>query len=188
MLPIIVGLFVFLCFLFILILLLIAQKPKGGKDEKPTQSKPKAKKPTAPRVTPEYDREGYNRYGYNSRGKNRQGKYDRYYDVESYKTSDYSPDGFLDIRMYPLFLTDHAIERMSERMGIKNYSEMESRAIDAYRFGKSKLQLMKSQRAIIEEKERQHEDGVILLYRGYVYVFTEDNGLITVYKDDGIRK
>ena len=142
--------------------------------------------PKKPRVS-EYDSEGYNRQGYNEVGRNRQGKYNRYYNVKCYKTDLYSEEGFLDIRENPLYLTNHARERMYERMGINDSYKMEELAFETYQFGKSKLQLMKSERGIIEEKEQQYGDSVILIYRGFCYVFTENNGLKTVYKNDRVR-
>ena len=150
--------------------------------------KPKAtpKKPTPKRVS-EYDSEGYNRQGYNEVGRNRQGKYNRYYNVKCYKTDLYSEEGFLDIRKNPLYLTNHARERMYERMGIRESYRMDELAFEAYQFGKSKLQLMKSERGIIEDKEQEYGDSVILIYRGYCYVFTVNNGLKTVYKNDRVR-
>ena len=76
---------------------------------------------------------------------------------------------------------------MAERLGITDYRKMEALAFEAYQFGKSKLQLMKSERAIIEEKEQESGNVVILIYRSYCYVFTENNGLKTVYKNDRVR-
>ena len=169
-LPIILIVAIFLC-----LLLLLRRKPKG------TPQKPK------PQIIPEYDSEGYNRQGYNEVGRNRQGKYNRYYNVKCYKTDLYSDEGFLDIRKNPLYLTNHARDRMRERMGINDTDGMWELAFEAYRFGKSKLQLMKSERAIIEEKELEYGDSVILIYRGFCYVFTENNGLKTVYKNDRVR-
>ena len=142
--------------------------------------------PKKPRVS-EYDSEGYNRQGYNEVGRNRQGKYNRYYNVKCYKTDLYSEEGFLDIRKNPLYLTNHARERMYERMGINDSYRMKELTFEAYQFGKSKLQLMKSERGIIEEKEQEYGDSVILIYRGFCYVFTENNGLKTVYKNDRVR-
>ena len=170
-LPLILLLLViFLCFLPLLL-----RKPKST-----------TKKPIPKRVS-EYDSEGYNRQGYNEVGRNRQGKYNRYYNVKCYKTDLYSEEGFLDIRKNPLYLTNHARERMCERMGINDSHAMKELAFEAYQFGKSKLQLMKSERGIIEEKELEYGDSVILIYRGYCYVFTENNGLKTVYKNDRVR-
>ena len=170
-LPLILLLLViFLCFLPLLL-----RKPKST-----------TKKPILKRVS-EYDSEGYNRQGYNEVGRNRQGKYNRYYNVKCYKTDLYSEEGFLDIRKNPLYLTNHARERMCERMGINDSHAMKELAFEAYQFGKSKLQLMKSERGIIEEKELEYGDSVILIYRGYCYVFTENNGLKTVYKNDRVR-
>lgn len=157
------------------ILLLLLHKPES------TLKKPK------PNTISEYDSEGYNRQGYNDVGRNRQGKYNRFYNVKCYKTGLYSEEGFLDIRKNPLFLTNHARERMYERMNVKDNNKMDELAFEAYQFGKSKLQLMKSERGIIEEKEQRYGDSVILIYRGYCYVFTENNGLKTVYKNDIVR-
>ena len=150
------------------------------------KSKPTTKQPKPKRVS-EYDSEGYNQQGYNEVGRNRQGKYNRYYNVKCYKTDLYSEEGFLDIRKNPLYLTNHARERMYERMGIKDSYRMDELAFEAYQFGKSKLQLMKSERGIIEDKEQEYGDSVILIYRGFCYVFTENNGLKTVYKNDRVR-
>ena len=151
------------------------------KNSKSTPQKPKSQ------IIPEYDNEGYNRQGYNEVGRNRQGKYNRFYNVKCYKTDLYSEEGFLNIRRNPLYLTNHARERMRERMGINEVYKMDALAFEAYQFGKSKLQLMKSERSIIAEKEQQYGDSVILIYRGFCYVFTENNGLKTVYKNDRVR-
>ena len=161
---------VFLCLLHLLL-----RKPKST-----------TKKPTPKRVF-EYDDEGYNRQGYNEAGRNRQGKYNRYYNVKCYKTDLYSEEGFLDIRKNPLYLTNHARDRMYERMNIKDSYRMDELAFEAYQFGKSKLQLMKSERGIIEDKEQEYGDSIILIYRGFFYVFTGNNGLKTVYPNDRVR-
>ena len=148
---------------------------------------PKPQTPQKPQVISEYDEEGYNRQGYNEVGRNRQDKYNRFYNVKCYKTNLYSEEGFLDIRLNPLYLTNHARDRMRERMGINENNKMDVLAFEAYQFGKSKLQLMKSERGIIEEKEQEYGDSVILIYRGYCYVFSENNGLKTVYKNDRVK-
>ena len=166
---------IFIVAIFLYLLLLLRRKPK----DTPQKLKPQ--------IIPEYDSEGYNQQGYNEVGRNRQGKYNRYYNVKCYKTDLHSEEGFLDIHENPLYLTNHARERMYERMGINDADRMWELAFEAYQFGKSKLQLMKSERGIIEEKEMEYGDSVILIYRGYCYVFTENNGLKTVYKNDRVR-
>ena len=166
---------IFIVAIFLYLLLLLRRKPKD------TPQKPK------PQIIPEYDSEGYNQQGYNVVGKNRQGKYNRYYNIKCYKTDLYSEEGFLDIRENPLYLTNHARDRMYERMNIKDSYRMDELAFEAYQFGKSKLQLMKSERAIIEDKEQEYGDSVILIYRGFCYVFTENNGLKTIYKNERVR-
>ena len=165
--------------LFIAIFFCLSQlllQRKEGSSKKPAQ-----------RSVYEYDSEGYNSQGYNEIGRNRQGKYNRYYNVKCYKTDLYSEEGFLDIRKNPLYLTNHASERMAERMGITDSQKKKALAFEAYQFGKSKLQLMKSERAIIEEKELEYGDIVILIYHGFCYGFTENNGLKTVYPNDRVR-
>ena len=134
-------------------------------------------------IDTEYDSEGYNRQGYNAAGKNRQGRYNRIYNIKCYRKSDHSEEGFLDIREHPLFLTDHARHRMIQRLGLRTTAQMEKQALLAYQYGKSKLQLTKSQRAILEEKEAKH-NCVMLLYKGYYYAFTENNGLKTVFENN----
>ena len=166
---------IFIAAIFLCLLLLLNRKSKD------TPQKPK------PQIIPEYDSEGYNQQGYNEVGRNRQGKYNRYYNVKCYKTNLHSEEGFLDIHENALYLTNHARKRMYERMGINDADRMWELAFEAYQFGKSKLQLMKSERGIIEEKEMEYGDSVILIYRGYCYVFTENNGLKTVYKNDRVR-
>lgn len=161
--------------IFLCLLLLLLRKSKAA-----------PKKPTTKPVS-KYDSEGYNCQGYNEIGRNRQGKYNRYYNVKCYKTDLYSEEGFLDIRKNPFYITNHARERMCERMGIRDSYRMEELAFEAYQFGKSKWQLMKSERGIIEEKEQEYGDSVILIYHGYCYVFTENNGLKTVYKNNRVR-
>ena len=166
---------IFIVAIFLCLLLLLRRKPK----DTPQKLKPQ--------IIPEYDSDGYNRQGYNEVGRNRQGKYNRYYNVKCYKTDLYSEEGFLDIRTNPFYLTVHARKRMRERMGINNSCRMNILAFEAYQFGKSKLQLMKSERSLIEKKEQEHDNSIILIYRGYCYVFTRNNGLKTIYKNDIIR-
>ena len=169
---------IILLFIFVTVLCFLTLFRRKPKD---TYEAPK------PRVVSEYDSEGYNRQGYNEVGKNRQGKYNRFYNVKCYRSELYSEEGFLDIRENPLYLTNHARDRMRERMCIYESYKMDALAFEAYQFGKSKLQLMKSERGIVEEKEQEYGDSVILIYRGYCYVFTENNGLKTVYKNDRVR-
>jgi len=64
---------------------------------------------------------------------------------------------------------------------------MDTLAFEACQFGKSKLQLMKSERGIAEEIEQEYGNSVILFHRGFCYVFPENNGFITVYKNDRVR-
>lgn len=127
-----------------------------------------------------YDENGFNKYGYNKFGKNEKGQYDRYYDKTSVE------EGFLSYRSYPIGLTTHAEERLRERLGYNDTTKMLMQAIKAYRYGKSKRQIKRSSAYMIEEIEQRHENGIVLIYKGYIYVFSSENALITVYKNDKI--
>lgn len=127
-----------------------------------------------------YDRTGFNRIGYNSSGKNRLGQYNRRFDTHSYK------DGFFSLQYYPIILTTHAKERMAERLHVKSLWDAEKLALEAYSYGKSKRQVKQSSAAIMESIENQHENGILLIYNSYIYVFSADNKLITVYQNDRI--
>ena len=127
-----------------------------------------------------YDIEGYNRNGYNQTGKNRKGQYNRIFDAH------FEEDGFYSIRRYPLGVTAHARQRMIERIPAQNLCDLDKLAHEAYCYGKSKRQVKKSSAALIEEIENQHNNGRVLIYRGYIYIFSEENVLITVYKNDRI--
>ena len=76
---------------------------------------------------------------------------------------------------------------MQERMRIYDEATMKELAFGAYQYGKSKFQVMKSEKAIIEDREQRYGNSIILIYRGYCYAFTENNGLKTVYKNDYIQ-
>ena len=132
-----------------------------------------------------YDVNGYNRQGYNAFGKNRKGKYDRLYDKHAKES-----DGFCDPVEYPIALTTHARERLQERLGICDEEEMYRQTLAAYRFGKSRRQVRSSTAFWMEQIEHRHEDDgnpkVVLLYRNYVYLFSCDNKLVTVYENERI--
>ena len=63
---------------------------------------------------------------------------------------------------------------------------MDMQTKEAYRFGKSKCQIKKTSAYLIEEIEKRHQHGIVLIFRNYVYVFFCENVLITVYKNDKI--
>lgn len=128
-----------------------------------------------------YDRNGYNQQGYNKFGKNQKGQYDRFFDTTSCEA-----EGFYNPRIYSIALSAHARERFAERLGISNLYKMETQTIDAYRFGKSKRQIKKTSAFLVEEIEQRHQNGIVLIFRNYIYVFSCENVLITVYKNDKI--
>lgn len=128
-----------------------------------------------------YSAAGYNLEGYNRDGKNREGKYDRFRDTRSQEE-----EGFYDPFVYPVALTTHARERFAERLGICDDRKMNDMTFDAYSYGKSKRQIKKTSAYLVEEIEREHENSILLIYRNYIYVFSRENVLITVYKNDRI--
>lgn len=127
-----------------------------------------------------YDRQGFNSEGYNRMGKNIKGQYNRYYDMCRDK------DGFIAPQWYPVVLTNHARDRIRERMKITDERSIAKIAQEAYCYGKSKRQIKKSSAALIEEIEGKYGNSVLLIHKGYIFIFSADNKLITVYKNDRI--
>ena len=128
-----------------------------------------------------YDAEGFNKQGYNKNGRNRSGKYDRYND-----TTSNAEEGFSNPFDAPVALTDHAQKRFVERLGITDYATMRARTVSAYRYGKSKRQIKKTSAHLVEEIEQKYDNSVVLVYKNYIYVFTCENALKTVFKNERI--
>lgn len=128
-----------------------------------------------------YDFYGYNRQGFNRQGRDAEGGYDRLYDTERG-----IKDGFYSLREHPVELTTHARERLAERLGITDYDRANMQAFSAYRFGKSKRQIKQSSAYLLEELQKREENKVALLYGGYIYIFSRENVLITLYRNDKI--
>lgn len=95
----------------------------------------------------------------------------------------YYEDGFFDPNKYRFALTDHARERMAERLGIYDYDEMNELAFKAYKFGKSARQVNQKTATRLRKIETKNENSVALLYDGWVYIFSKENVLITVYEN-----
>ena len=129
-----------------------------------------------------FDREGYNRHGYNRKGKNRRGQYNRLYDTFSCEE-----EGFCDLGHSSVALSSHSVCRFRERMGITERRKMEQLAFEAFRFGKSKRQIKKSSAYWIDEMERKHDNGIVLIYHNYIYIFTCDRVLVTLFYNDRVE-
>lgn len=128
-----------------------------------------------------YNSSGYNRQGYNVCGKNNKGQYDRFFDTKSC-----DEEGFYDPNQYPILLSIHARERIQERLGISEFQKMDLQTVDAYRFGKSKRQIKKTSAYLVDEIEQRHNHAIVLIYQNFIYVFSCENVLITVYRNDKI--
>lgn len=79
-------------------------------------------------------------------------------------------------------LTDHAIVRMRERMGVRQEAKMLRLAAKAYRYGKRAKHLPAKTAARVREKQKKYGNSTIVIYKGFTYVFSKDRALITVYK------
>ncbi len=128
-----------------------------------------------------YDIDGYNQQGYNRKGKNRKGQYDRFFDTTSCAT-----EGFYDPYDYKIAVTTHARERFRERLAINDFREMDMLTMQAYRFGKSRRQIKKTSAYLVEEIEKKYDNSVVLIYKNVIYIFSCDNILKTLYKNDRI--
>ena len=127
-----------------------------------------------------YNREGYNKSGYNQEGRNSKGQYNRIFDTN------YGKDGFYNPELYPIIVTTHAEQRMIERLPSRLVHDVDKLAYAAFCYGKSKRQIKKSSTMLIEEIENRHDGRVVLVYNGYIYIFSKDCKLITVYKNTKI--
>lgn len=133
-----------------------------------------------------YDRQGYNRQGYTIHGRDARGRYNRLYDMADFLHAQYSAEGFLDPRRYPVGVTQHGVQRMHERMPGNAHKTPLEVAREAYCFGKSARQIRTSSVYLVREIEEREGTGVVLIYHGYIYIFSRDNQLITVYKNERI--
>lgn len=133
-----------------------------------------------------YNKDGFNRAGYNVFGQTVGGKYNRLCDVENYCRSEYSRDGFLNPNIYHIAVTEHARQRISERVSVGKSIGAEELAAEAYCYGRSARQIKKTSAALVEDIQNRRGNGIVLIYRGYIFVFSEENVLITVYKNERI--
>jgi hypothetical protein len=97
----------------------------------------------------------------------------------------YRREGFLNPLRYPVGVTDHARQRFCERLNVCHFSKMDKITRDAYKYGKSSMQLTGALAKRLENISSRYGDNIALLYRGSIYVFSPDNSLITLYKKDG---
>ena len=132
-----------------------------------------------------YNQGGFNRFGYNQQGKNEKGQYNRYFDLAGYYKSSTGEDGFLNPHLYPVSLSPHARARILERVEFLRGRSPEQIAEDAYKYGKSARQMRKSSAPHIREIEEKH-GGIVLMYQNYIFIFSQDNVLKTMYKNDKI--
>jgi len=131
-----------------------------------------------------YDISGFNEDGYKIDGRNANGKYNRLYDKKSYIKSRYNREGFLNPQIYPISITNHARERIYERVSNSRTVSADSLVREAYAYGKSSYQVMKTSSVFLKEIESRYENGTALLYNGYIFIFSEENVLITMYKNE----
>ena len=131
-----------------------------------------------------YDVSGFNKEGYKIDGRNANGKYNRLYDKQSYIKARYNREGFLNPQIYPIVVTPHARERIYERMSGFGNINADKLVREAYAYGKSSYQVMKTSSVFLKEIEDRHGNGIALLYNGYIFIFSEENVLITMYKNE----
>lgn len=131
-----------------------------------------------------YDVSGFNEAGYKIDGRNSNGKYNRLYDKQSYFKDRYNREGFLNPQIYPVALTNHARERIYERYPNGGNVNADKLVREAYAYGKSSFQVMKTSSVFLKEIESRYENGTALLYNGYIFIFSEENVLITMYKNE----
>ena len=130
-----------------------------------------------------YNRKGFDKNGYDKNGRNVNGKYNRFYDKLNFATN---KEGFLNPGCYPVSVSEHAGNRMRERLFYGHNVNVEKLAKEAYAYGKSSYQVMKTSAMYLKEIENRYENGIALVYKGYIYIFSKNNTLITMYKNEKI--
>ena len=133
-----------------------------------------------------YDKSGFDAYGYKIDGRNANGKYNRLYDRQSYIQNEYNIEGFLNPRVYPVAVTNHARERIYERYPNGENVNADNLTREVYAYGKSSHQLMKTSAAKLREIESRYDNGIALIYKGYIFIFSEENVLVTMYKNEKV--
>ena len=128
-----------------------------------------------------YNAQGYNEQGYTLTGRNQKGQYNRLFDTTSTQE-----EGFRHLYGNPVQVPKHARERFAERMNVRDPQRMEQLAKEAYCFGKSRRQIKFTSRPMVEDIEQRHGNGIVLIYHGFIYIFSPDNKLITLYKNERI--
>ena len=86
--------------------------------------------------------------------------------------------------MHNVNLTQHAVERIGERLNIFDMRKIKELVYKAYAFGKSRKQVDTDAVAKIEKIQKNRIDIIALLYEDIFFIFSENNTLITVYKKD----
>lgn len=87
-------------------------------------------------------------------------------------------------QIYPVALTNHARERIYERVSNSGNVNADKLVREAYAYGKSSYQVMKTSSVFLKDIENRYENGIALLYNGYIFIFSEENVLITMYKNE----
>ena len=125
-----------------------------------------------------FDKNGYDVFGFNKEGykideRNANGKYNRLYDKQSYIQNRYNREGFLNPQIYPVALTNNARERIYERVSNSGNVNADKLVREAYAYGKSSYQVMKTSSVFLKDIENRYENGIALLYNGYIFIFSE---------------
>ena len=133
-----------------------------------------------------YDKSGFDAYGYKIDGRNANGKYNRLYDRQSYAQSRYNREGFLNPRVYHIAVTNHARERIYERYPNGENVNADNLAREVYAYGKSSFHVTRTSSVFLKDIETRYENGTALLYNRYIFIFSEENVLITMYKNEKV--
>lgn len=82
-------------------------------------------------------------------------------------------------------MTNHASQRMAERLGVVGYKQTELMS-NAFKYGKTSDRAMGDLRVKLESAEQNYDEETIAKFYGNsIYIFTaEDNILKTVYPFD----
>ncbi|MDE5604402.1 MAG: hypothetical protein K2I73_02330 [Eubacterium sp.] len=110
---------------------------------------------------------------------------------ENEEDTNYSPQNNIPKQYHPVYdvdkpiLTNHARERMVERLNISG-NKQEELMLNAFKYGKDTNRTNGDLRIELEKAERKYdEDSIAKFYQGSIFIFTkEENILKTVYRYD----
>lgn len=89
-------------------------------------------------------------------------------------------------QIYSIAVANHAEERIYERYPNGENLNTDKLVQEAYAYGKSSFHVTRTSSVFLKDIETRYENGTALLYNRYIFIFSEENVLITMYKNEKV--